>query len=414
MPCYPALTFEHALVRGRYMAAAGAIEHAGIPIDTEALTTLRARWNSIKDRLIQRIDADYGVYEGRTFKVGRWRQWLIAHNVPWPMLPTGNLALDDDTFRDVARSYPAVANIRELRHSLSKMPLHDLAVGADGRNRCMLSAFRARTGRNQPSNSKFIFGSAKWVRGLIRPGPGYCLAYVDWAQQEFAIAAALSGDPAMIQAYHSGDPYLAFAKQAGAAPPDATEKSHEAIREQFKRCALGTLYNMGANTLADRTGLYRPYAADLLRKHHETYPQFWKWSDTVLNYGLLHNHLHTVFGWNLFIEGEANPNSLRNFPMQANGAEMLRLACCLVVQRGVKVVAPVHDALLIEARLGDMMEAILTTRRAMQEASGIVLGNLELRTDVKTIRHPYRYVDKKGLPMWNTVWTIIREMEAGK
>lgn len=74
MPCYPTLTFEHALVRGRYMAAAGAIEHAGIPIDMEALSTLRARWNSIKDRLIQRIDVNYGVHDGRTFKVDRWRQ----------------------------------------------------------------------------------------------------------------------------------------------------------------------------------------------------------------------------------------------------------------------------------------------------------------------------------------------------
>lgn len=82
MPCYPTLTFEHALGRGRYMAAAGAIEHAGIPIDMEALSTLRARWNSIKDRLIQRIDVDYGVYEGRTFKVDRWRHWLVENDIP--------------------------------------------------------------------------------------------------------------------------------------------------------------------------------------------------------------------------------------------------------------------------------------------------------------------------------------------
>ena len=34
--------------------------------------------------------------------------------------------------------------------------------------------------------------------------------------------AALSGDQLMMDAYRSGDPYLAFAKQAGAAPADAT------------------------------------------------------------------------------------------------------------------------------------------------------------------------------------------------
>ena len=56
-------------------------------------------------------------------------------------------------------------------------------------------------------------------------------------QQEFGIAAALSGDPLMMEAYRSGDPYLAFAKQAGAAPPDATKATHKAVRDQFKACA---------------------------------------------------------------------------------------------------------------------------------------------------------------------------------
>jgi DNA polymerase-1 len=74
------------------------------------------------------------------------------------------------------------------------------------------------THRLQPSNAKFIFGPSVWLRGLIQPAPGHGLAYLDWAQQEFGIAAALSGDPLMPEAYRSGDPYLAFAKQAGAVP----------------------------------------------------------------------------------------------------------------------------------------------------------------------------------------------------
>jgi len=57
-------------------------------------------------------------------------------------------------------------------------------------------------------------------------------------QQEFGIAAALSRDPNMMAAYASGDPYLAFAKQCGAAPADATKQSHKAVREQFKACVL--------------------------------------------------------------------------------------------------------------------------------------------------------------------------------
>ena len=113
-----------------------------------------------------------------------------------PGLPSGNLDLQDKTFRSMAKSQPQIAPLRELRHSLGQMRLNEFKVGADSRNRTLLSPFRSRTGRNQPSNSKFVFGSSVWLRGLIMPAEGWGIAYIDWSQQEFGIAAALSGDEA--------------------------------------------------------------------------------------------------------------------------------------------------------------------------------------------------------------------------
>jgi hypothetical protein len=270
--------------------------------------------------LIERIDRDYGVYDGRSFKNERWAAWLAAKGIPWPRLASGALALDDDTFGEMARHYPEVRPIRELRKSLAKMRLSDLAVGADGRNRCLLSAFCSRTGRNQPSNARFIFGTAAWLRALIRPEPGYGVTYIDWSQQEWGIAAALSGDLAMCRAYTSGDPYLRFAQQAGATPPEGTKATHSAVRDQFKACALAVQYGMGAESLAVRIGQPVAQAHALLRLHRETYPTFWHWSQAAVDYAMLHGRLHTVFGWTLHVgENEANPRSLCNFPMQANG-----------------------------------------------------------------------------------------------
>ena len=171
---------------------------------------------------------------------------------------------------------------------------------------------------------------------------------MDWAQQEFGIAAALSGDPAMQAAYLSGDPYLTFAKQAGAVPADATKQTHGPTRELFKACVLGVQYGMEANSLAGRIGQPPIVARDLLRAHRETYRPFWRWSDAAVDDAMLTGSLHTVFGWHIHVGSEnPNPRSLRNFPMQANGAEMLRLACCLATERGIEVCAPVHDAVLI-------------------------------------------------------------------
>ncbi len=98
--------------------------------------------------------------------------------------------------------------------------------------------------------------------------------------------------------------------------------------------------------------------------------------------------------------------------MQANGAEMLRLACIAITEQGVEVCAPVHDALLIEAPLGRLQEAISTTQQAMQRASAAVLGGFELRTDATVVRYPDRYMDDRGSVMWDIVQGIVEEAEA--
>ena len=398
-----------ALLRGRYMAAAASIEHAGVPIDGPMLRRLRERWTTIQDQLIAEIDADYGVFEGRVFKAARFEAWLAKTGIPWPRLESGRLDLDDETFREAALRHPAVAPLRELRKSLSEMRLSDLAVGHDDRNRTMLSAFRSITGRNQPSNARFIFGPSAWLRGLIKPPPGHGMAYIDWAQQEFGIAAALSGDSMMMEAYRSGDPYLAFAKQAGAVPADATKATHGFEREQFKSCVLAVQYGMGAEGLARRIGQPTILARNLLRLHRETYCAFWRWSDAVLNHALLTSSLHTAFGWRLRVMPNPNPRSLVNFPVQANGAEMLRLACCLATEGGIRVCAPVHDAVLIEAPLERLEADVAAMQEAMRQASRTVLNGFELGTDAKIVRYPDRFSDPRGTVMWDRVMRLIGE-----
>jgi DNA polymerase I-like protein with 3'-5' exonuclease and polymerase domains len=274
----------------------------------------------------------------------------------------------------------------------------------------MLSAFGARTGRNQPSNSKFIFGPSTWLRSLIRPGPGRAIAYIDWSQQELAIAAALSGDPKMQEAYRSGDFYLTFAKMAGAVPADATKKSHAAERDQFKTVALGVLYGLSAEGLARKLNVPPCRGRELLRMHQETFRVFWAWSDRVETQAMLTCRLLTVFGWTVHVGLDANPRSLRNFPMQANGAEMMRLACCLATERGVTVCAPVHDALLVEGPVEGIDAVVATTQEAMREASEVVLDGFSLRTDAKIVRHPDRYVDERGRKMWETVSALLDEI----
>jgi DNA polymerase I len=91
----PRIDLPRALLRGRYMAAVAAMEHNGVPIDVAALDRLRRHWQDIQGELIARIDADYGVFEGLTFKYERFAEWLAKTDLPWPLLETGRLDLSD-------------------------------------------------------------------------------------------------------------------------------------------------------------------------------------------------------------------------------------------------------------------------------------------------------------------------------
>jgi DNA polymerase I len=89
--------------------------------------------------------------------------------------------------------------------------------------------------------------------------------------------------------------------------------------------------------------------------------------------------------------------------MQANGAEMLRLACISLMGDGVRVCAPVHDAILIEAPLADLDAVVAHTQGVMRAASAAVLGGFMLESDAKIVRAPERYMDERGAAMWNMV-----------
>jgi DNA polymerase I len=404
----PLIDWPRALLRGRYVAAAAMMEHAGVPVDLEALHELKSYWGDIQETLIGRIDQSFGVYNGTSFKYERFEKYLYSKGIPWPRLDSGRLDLSNQAFKDMSLSHPQIAPLRELRVSLSQMKLNSLAVGSDGRNRAMISPFGARTGRNTPSNTKFIFGPATWLRSLIKPPEGFGIAYIDWSQQELAIAAALSGDEAMKRAYGSGDPYMEFAIQAGAAPPGATKASHKTQRDLFKQCALAVQYGMGPKSLGLKIDRSELEARELLRLHRNTYSKFWAWSDAVVDYATLHGKLWTTFGWRIHVHGtDYRESSIRNWPMQSNGAEMLRLACILALKNGVTIVAPVHDAILIEYPLDHAADHIQAAQDAMARASRIVLDGFALKTDVQEYRYPDRFVDARGQAMWDLVWEII-------
>jgi DNA polymerase I-like protein with 3'-5' exonuclease and polymerase domains len=186
-----------------------------------------------------------------------------------------------------------------MRATLSKFRLNELAIGSDGRNRTPLWAYGTKTGRNAPSNSRYIFGPAKWVRFLISPPSGRVLVYRDFMQQEVRIAAVLSGDSALLEACESGDVYIGTAKQLGFYREGMPQAEHDALRTTFKVVILGIQYGMGHRALALRTGCSLYEAAEMLARLKAGFRKFEDYSASVLDRAGLDMEISTPFGWTM-------------------------------------------------------------------------------------------------------------------
>jgi DNA polymerase I-like protein with 3'-5' exonuclease and polymerase domains len=188
---------------------------------------------------------------------------------------------------------------------------------------------------------------------------------------------------------------LFLARKAGAVPADATNETHGREREQFKVVSLGVLYGLSADGIAAKLGVPPCVGRDLLRMHRETFRRFWEWSDAVEADAVLTGKMTTVFGWTLHLSADVNVRSIRNFPMQAHGAEMLRFAASLATERNIGVCASIHDAFLVEADVSAIDGEVARMRDAMREASELVLPGFSLRTDAEVVRYPNRYSRSK-------------------
>ena len=408
-------SLPHALARVDFMWAIAQQERRGIPLNKPLLDRIRTQWNSMQVDLVAAVDEPFGIYQIEDGKP-HWRKehfadYVRRNHMSWPTYPDGSLDERDQTFREMEGKYPHIGPLRELRYSLSKLRLNDLSVGNDGRNRTLLGPYGSKTGRNQPSNAKYIFGPAKWLRFLITPPPGRVLIHRDYAQQEPQIAAVQSGDTALLEACLTGDVYLGIAKQLGLAPPDATAQTHKALRVMFKTVVLGIQYGLGPHSLALRTGLSLFEASEILARLRARFRMFETYAQRVADHAGLRLEISTPYGWVMQCPPGINPRTVRNFPIQSTGAEILHVASVLAERRGIEIVAPIHDAFLAEADADRAEEVSAALDQVMRDASRIVLRGYELRTDCQIVRAGARYFDDRGLAMWETVTRLVTKLE---
>lgn len=420
----PALDMEQALLRGAYSIPVAWIEHNGLPLSPLYFQVAASR-EPLRSKIAEEVESkyDYRVFSWEkgepVFKQGKFDDLVERVGLAdiWPRTPRGVCSTSDkDAFEPMAKVCTSLEPLRQTVKSLRNLNNFGVAVGTDGRNRAQVRPFGAVTGRNCPRTSEFILSRPHWVRNLIAPASGRAVIYGDIVAAEMGIAADASGDTELIRVYNSGaDPYLEFAKSAGALSPDAVRnKSHapdiERIRTLYKVADLAIKYGIGAPTLALNLGVPVWQAEQIIASHRKTYATYWAWAEAQVKKAYLDGRISTDFGWTMNVDRNTKRNTILNFPQQAACAELLRLTLMIAVERGLgpMLCAPHHDAFYLESREDEADAVVLELESCFREAKGVVLsGRVDLRLSCDTIRFPDHYCDEGGLEIWNIVKSFL-------
>ena len=410
---------ERVLHWSNYSAKAVArIQARGMPIDVLLWNLVQENKAAVIGELLQQYDPSYGSTDPIYTPEGEWsyarfERWLVSTGVTaWPRLDSGQLDTDSDAFR-LMYHVPGIERLHALKDSIGVIARAKLPIGRDGRNRPSLFPFCTASGRN--AHAKSLYNAHAGMRSFMVFPPDTIGVYLDWRSQEVGVAAARSGDERLMHDYQTGDVYYALAKLCGLTnDPDVKrwKKEQPAMRDRMKPLQLGINYGMGVPSLAKGLDRHPLVASAIIERHKRTYPRFWQWREEQVQHAMLDRQIQTEFGWPLRISNSPNKRTLYNFPMQGNGAEMLRLAAWSMCEAGMVPSMLVHDAVLLEMR---NHEQITQAIEIMKAASRDVCDGFEIGVGVdQLLENGARYQDKRPVAkaMWQTITNALQKIGA--
>ena len=405
-----------ALTRGSYAVSTAKMIIEGYPINVNKVSNLTKNVGGIINESIQdcleysaevesfRFNAKTNRYSAVEKNIRAWiAEQPVAHR--WRLTDGGKakkreLSLSKDAFCDFYNSESAGFAGAFVRFLKTKTSLNGFMppvagrstfadfVGKDGRVRPFMGIYGSQSSRSQPAATGFIWLKSKFLQNFLEASTGRALIACDYSSQEFLVAGIVSQDVQMIDAYRTGDVYLAFGITAGLIPKGGTKATHKKERDLCKTIILGLSYGMSAGGLAPRlaaaTGT--PYTAEQAQVYvdlfEESYPEYsqWKW-DTQNRYED-EKCLRLSDGWRLWGD---NPSKLSvlNFPIQGEGAVILRTAVQLCQSKGLRVIATVHDSIVCDIPAGKARYCADLLKTCMIEAFETVMSRFGITAPIR-------------------------------
>jgi DNA polymerase-1 len=382
---------EAARIEHRCLPAVAWMARQGVAVDRDAWAALSRRAEEEARRLRLELDATAPAKPADPARPGGWN-WGSHAQVKEAFALAG-VELADTKDETLAKArHPLAALLRRYRAAQKQASAFGEGwlehVGADGRVypgwRQIGAGASGRMSCKQPNMQQLPRGGHRLC--IVAP-PGRVLVKADYSQVELRIAAKVSGDEALLEAYRRGDDLHAITSRGVLGVAEATK----ADRQLAKALNFGLLYGMGHRGLMayakSKYGL--DMTAEEARRYREAffkaYPGLASWHRSVRARGA--GETRTLSGRRRLLDA-ATPDTHRlNTPVQGTGADGLKLALALLWERrgecpGAFPVLAVHDEIVVEADEGQADAAAEWLKSAMADAMAPLIAPVPVEVEV--------------------------------
>jgi DNA polymerase-1 len=354
------------------------IERNGVLIDAPTL----ARQSHELGSRIHALEQEAYAIAGQPFNLSSPKQLgeIFFDKLGLPVVKktaTGARSTDEEVLEKLAEDYPLPAKILEHR-GLSKLKgtytdkLAQLALPRTGRVHTHYAQAVAVTGRlssNDPNlqNIPIRTPEGRRVREAFVAPAGHVIASADYSQIELRIMAHISGDEALLRAFHEGlDVHRATAAEVFGIEPAQVSSEQ---RRYAKVINFGLIYGMSAFGLAKALAIDNTAAKNYITRYFERFEGVKRYMDETRQSAKEKGYVETVFGRRLYLPEINSPNGPRrsgaeraaiNAPMQGTAADLIKLSMVAVQaaldeqRRGTKMIMQVHDELVFEVPDGEV------------------------------------------------------------
>jgi DNA polymerase-1 len=371
-----------------------AMENEGIRLDPVALEDVGKKLRTD----LARLETTIYEHAGGKFNIGSPKQLgeilfgKLALDAKAKKTKTGQYATDEATLTALAPLHPIVAEVLEYREASKLLSTYIDALPSyispqDKRIHTTYYQLATTTGRlnSQDPNLQNIpirTAQGREIRRAFVPREGdYTLLSADYSQIELRILAALTQDAALLDALTSGeDIHRTTAAKVFQIPVADVTKAQ---RNQAKMVNYGISYGISAFGLAQRLGIPRADAKNLIEGYFAQFPGIKQYMTDTVAHARERGYVETITGRrrylpdlrsaNATVRAAAERNAI-NMPIQGSSADLIKLAMVHIARVArdenwrTKLLLQVHDELVFDLYLPEKDRVLEVVQDRMKNA----------------------------------------------